>query len=418
MTSIRGTLDRGLRKQIAESVFYKTMHRLFYERLTTTGQVMFWIVILSTSVSLFSFQLKAYVLWSGLLSVCLCSIIFARLTRRRLTIDLSVPERVNHGQSFYLKYQVSNVDRRSAWDVRVRYRTPPGFIEDGQVSYIDELNPGATHCFTQHFTAMKRGAYKLDQLIQETRYPFGLWRDIKTHPNTHHLLVYPHYHPLRVFDIPVGKKYQPGGLALTSYLGDSTEFLSTRDFRLGDPIRHIHWRSWARLGKPIVKEYGEEYFCRLALIVDTAVPYENDDQCLEQSISLAAAITDYLSREEYVIDLFAAGPTLYNLQAGRSLAYLNNILDILACLEPTPPSDESFDEMVAALKAQLEGISTTILLFTDWDEPRARMLEELQHSGTTVRGFFISRDAELAGRLPETVQWLEPELIEGGLDEL
>ena len=242
--------------------------------------------------------------------------------------------------------------------------------------------------------------------------------DAKVHKAESAFLVYPKYHHLRELDIPVGRKYQPGGLALTSFLGDSTEFLSTREFRPGDPLRHIHWRSWARLGKPIVKEYGEEYFCRLALIVDTVVPEGEDDQCLEQSISLAAAITDYLSREEYVIDIFAAGPKLYYMQAGRSLAYLQNIMDILACLEPTPADDESFQVMETALLEELEGISTTILLFTDWDERRARMMDELQRGGTATRGFFISNNEEKAHRLPENVRWLQPELIDAGIDVL
>ena len=40
----------------------------------------------------------------------------------------------------------------------------------------------------------------------------------------------------------------------------------------GDPLRKIHWRSWARRGKPVVKEYQEEYFSRIALVLDTFLP--------------------------------------------------------------------------------------------------------------------------------------------------
>ena len=376
-------------RRIEKSFVYRSMHRLFHVHLTETGRLMFWLVLLSTSVSLFTFQLKAYVLWVGLLSICACSMLMSRLARKKLDIRVTVPERVRHGQSFHLELEAFNPGKRVARDLRVRYRTPSRIETVNRVDFIDELAPQKSHRFVQVLKASKRGAYQLKEVSQENCYPFGLWQDVKTHPIERNFLVYPKYSPLRELDIPVGRKYQPGGLALTSFLGDSTEFLCTRDFRLGDPLRHIHWRSWARLGKPIVKEYGEEYFCRLALIVDTVVPEGDDDRCLEQSISLAAAITDYLSREEYVIDIFAAGPKLYYLQAGRSLAYLQNIMDILACLEPTPPDDESFQEMESALKEELEGISTTILLFTDWDERRARMVDELQHSGTAIRGFLI-----------------------------
>lgn len=404
--------------RVGQSSVYKIVYRLFHVHLTDTGQLLFWMLLLSTSVSLLTFQLKAFVLWSGLISVCASSILFARLARKKLEFECLVPERVRHGQQFHLEILAKNCSRLGARDLRCRYLLPKHIEEPQPTTFLALLAPGESHRFQQRLFPLKRGAYQLTTLLQENCYPYGLWRDVKKHCSERSFLVYPKYSPLRELDIPVGRKYQPGGLALTSFLGDSTEFLCTREFRLGDPLRHIHWRSWARLGKPIVKEYGEEYFCRLALIVDTVVAQEGHDECLEQSISLAAAITDYLSREEYVIDIFAAGPKLYYLQAGRSLAYLENIMDILACLEPTPPDDDSFAEMVAALQEELEGISTTILLFTDWNEPRARLVEELHRRGTAVRGFFISNDEELAHSIPETIRWVKPELIEAGIDVL
>jgi len=407
-----------LAQRMGKSLVYRAVHNLFHVRLTETGKLLFWVLLLSTSVSLFTFQLKAYVLWSGLLSVYFISIVMSRLARAKLDVEVEAPDRVKHGQLFRIEVLARNTGKRAARDVRLRYRVPESLEAVKEVPFQDCLAPEERFLFIQQLNPKKRGAYHLKQLVQETCFPFGLWQDVKTHPIEHSFLVYPKFHPLRVLDIPVGMKYQPGGLALTSFLGDSTEFLSTREFRPGDPLRHIHWRSWARLGIPIVKEYGEEYFCRLALIVDTALPLDAEENNLEQSISLAASITDYLSREEYVIDIFAAGPKLYYLQAGRSLAYLQNILDILACLEPTPPNDESFQEMEAALKEELEGISTTILLFLDWDEKRARMVEELQQRGTSVRGFLVSNNEETAHGLPENIEWLRPELIEAGLDEL
>ena len=407
-----------LARRVERSFVYRMVWRMFHVHLTETGKLLFWVVILSTSVSLMTFHLKAYVLWCGLLSICACSMLFSRLARRKLEIEVNMPDRVRHGQEFRVEYKVDNLSKRSARDLRVRYLTPERIEVKKECEFISELPRESSYECSQTLLPNKRGAYFLKELLQENCYPYGLWRDVKVHHTEQSFLVYPKYHPLRELDIPVGRKYQPGGLALTSHLGDSTEFLSTREFRLGDPLRHIHWRSWARLGKPIVKEYGEEYFCRLALIVDTALPEGADENILEQSISLAAAITDYLSREEYVIDIFAAGPKLYYLQAGRSLAYLKNILDILACLEPTPPDDKSFQDMEEALKEELEGISTTLLLFTDWDEKRARMTEELQQRGTAIRGFLISDDEKLAQSLPHNVQWLRPELIEVGIDTL
>ncbi len=406
-----------LAKRTERQLVYRLVYHLFHFKLTATGRALFWVFLVSSAVSLFSFLLKAYIVWCGILSLCAVSIFSSRLARRPLLIEVEVPERVRCGQEFRIEIQAA-ATKRAARDVRVYTVLPSALESMNEVGFVGCLKAGDKVEFVQRVMPKKRGAYLLDHLLQENCYPFGLWRDSRRESFERTVLVYPRYEPLRELEIPVGRTYQPGGLALTSYLGDSTEFLSIREFRSGDPIRHIHWRSWARLGKPIVKEYGEEYFCRLALIVDTVLADPEKPEQLESAISLAASITDYLSRQEYVIDLFAAGPKLYYLQAGRSLAYLQNIMDVLACLEPTPANDESFLEMEVALLEEVEGISTTLLIFTDWDERRQRLLDELSSRGTAVRGFFVSDDETKALKLPENVRWLSYEMIEGGLDEI
>ena len=401
-----------------KSLIYRLFHRLFHAHLTPAGRALFWVGVLSSSLTSFNFVIKSYILWSGLFGLSVVSIIGARLARRRLKVSVTGPERVRHGQEFHLQISATNLSKWTARDQRVLYIPPERLKLVQSMEYVPSIEPDKDHVFIQTFLPQRRGAYVFSDLRQESCFPFGLWRDFKRHSQEHAVLVYPKFHKLNQIDIPVGRQYQPGGLALTSYLGDSTEFLSMRDFRPGDPIRHIHWRSWARLGKPIVKEFGEEYFCRLALIVDTVVPDPEKPEALESAISLAASVTEYLSRQEYVIDIFAAGPKLYHLQAGRSLAYLQNIMDILACLEATPPDDESFAAMERALFEEIEGISTTILVFTDWDERRSRLLEQLKERGTAILGLLVTEDQKVAERAPADVRWIRPEYIESGLDVL
>jgi len=71
-------------------------------------------------------------------------------------------------------------------------------------------------------------------------------------------------------NLPGTRKSQPGGVALSSSIGESLEFeiaarLQIRAIR----IRRIHWRSWARTGKLIVKEFQDEILCAPWLGLDT-----------------------------------------------------------------------------------------------------------------------------------------------------
>jgi uncharacterized protein (DUF58 family) len=173
-------------------------------------------------------------------------------------------------------------------------------------------------------------------------------------------------------------------------VGDSAEFVGTRDYRPGDSLRSIHWPSWARRGAPVVKEYQEEYFCRIAIVVDTFLPRRPrpaERTRFEAAISVAASIADFFSRTEHVVDVLAAGPDLYEVSAGRSLAYLENILDVLACVEPSaaPP----FKTIGPALFERLAQVTTVVAVVLDWDEAREGFLRQVHELGTAVRAVVV-----------------------------
>src|SRR5262249_59829460 len=68
---------------------------------------------------------------------------------------------------------------------------------------------------------------------------------------------------------PLGRRYQPGGVALASKTGESMELIGVRPYRAGDVVRDLHAKSSARLGFPVVREYVQEYFTRIGVVLDT-----------------------------------------------------------------------------------------------------------------------------------------------------
>jgi len=80
---------------------------------------------------------------------------------------------------------------------------------------------------------------------------------------------------------------------------------------------------------------------------------------------VVASVADFFSRSDYIVDIFAAGPDIYEVSAGRSLAYLENILDVLACLEPC--SEAAFDVVGPALFEKLGQITSVVAVVQDWD---------------------------------------------------
>jgi len=204
------------------------------------------------------------------------------------------------------------------------------------------------------------------------------------------VLAYPRYFTLEDLPLPMGRRYQPGGIPLASEVGDSLEFVGTREYREGDPLRKIHWRSWARLGRPVVREYQEEYFSRIALVLDTFLPKRprpRERARFEAAISTLASVAEHFSRSEEVVDILAAGPDLYEVSTGRSLGSLDNVLDVLACLEPSaaPP----FESIGPPLFERLERLTSVVAVMLEWDDAREAFLRRVRAMGVSVRVLLV-----------------------------
>lgn len=392
----------------------------FMDRLTDSGRILLLMGTFVTAASAVTLAAKMYFIFCILAATALLSIPLARLARVPLKIDLWLPERTTCGATMEARLTVQNSTRRHAVDL--------GFALDGlpeqlQATTIREpaIPPGERKEYSLKLQVERRGYYQIRGIKQETWFPFGVWRDLKLHHQPHTILAYPGFTPLVALDIPVGLRYQPGGVALSSNVGQSTEFLGVRDFRPGDSIRNIHWKSWGRVGEPVVKEFQEEFFCKIALVLDTFVPEGQEEAYradFEATLSMAAAVADHLSQTEYIVDLFAAGPDLYTLEAGRNLAHLENVLDVLACLEPS--FEKPFERVAPVLTEHLNTITTVIFLMLDWDEARERMARNVRDLGPAVKTVLI-RDSQPTldpAGADEEIVTLTPAQVRKGVDRL
>ena len=181
-----------------------------------------------------------------------------------------------------------------------------------------------------------------------------------------------------------------------------------------------------------MREFHEEYYCRIALILDTYIPRPGGRYSdflrgsppegypeLESGISLAAAVADSLAATEHLIDIFAAGPELHVFRAGRQIAHFDNVLEILASVEPCHTN--TFDKVGPAVAEELHSITTAICIFLDWDASRESMVRTIIDAGCQLK-LIIIRDDDTALPLPSDlgdVRLLSPKIImAGGVDHL
>jgi uncharacterized protein (DUF58 family) len=390
--------------------------RIYAQRLTPAGRWFVAVTAVFIGYGGISLELQGYVPAGYCALIWFVAAMAMLLYRPRVTLSAIWPHRVCAGETLQVDVEVQQLGRlRGADLVVLPHRLPPAIDAvppDGVL--LSDLNRRQSVTVRIGLACNHRGSFILRGFRVETGFPFGILRAWRTFPQEHAMLVYPKFFPLSHLSIPTGRAYQPGGVALVSQMGESFEYLGNREYREGDNVRDIDWRATARSSKPIVREWVEEYMLRAAVILDTHVPKkmgakltQQRRDAFERAVSIAAAVSDYMARQDYLLDIFAAGPNLYHLTAGRSLAYLDQILDILACVNENPA--EPFDVIEPQISELLGRLSTVICVFLDWNDTRRDFVHRLRSQGVAVKVIVCregkctldpSDETELSGEIP------------------
>lgn len=235
---------------------------------------------------------------------------------------------------------------------------------------------------------LQRGVLRLNGVTLARPDPLGLFRAFRRVSAPQTVLILPKRYLLPPLALPGALKYQQGGVALAANVGRSEEFVALRDYRRGDPLRHIHWRSWARTGQPIVKEFEDEFFVRHALVLDTFTG-EPHSEILEEAVSLAASFACTVPTQESLLDLLFVGAESYCVTAGRGLAHADRMLEILAAVRGC--ADKPFTALERLVIAHVPVVSGCICVLQNWDEARRKFVEKLRALGVPAMVFVIAR---------------------------
>jgi len=292
-------------------------------------------------------------------------------------------------------------------------------VQEAAVPAIPPLAEMEVHA---ELMPLRRGVLRFYGITLARPDPLGLVRGFARVRLPQTALILPRRYPLPAIALPGTMKYQAGGVVLASNVGQSDEFVALRDYRHGDPPRHIHWRSWAKAGKPVVKEFEDEFFVRHALVLDTFSEHPTSE-LFEEAVSVAASFVCSVRTQESLLDLLFVGPDSYCLTAGRGLARSEQMLELLASVQACRDGDfRSLEELVLD---HVQAVSGCICVLLRWDKQRQDFVEKLRGLGVPVLILIVAlpgdNDRITPGPMrddPERFHVLELGRIEAGLGRL
>jgi uncharacterized protein (DUF58 family) len=170
----------------------------------------------------------------------------------------------------------------------------------------------------------RRGPVSLGPWVLERVDPWGLMRRRVGAVEGVALLVVPRVRPVSLASLPS---------ALADFGGSAemgtTTFATLREYVIGDELRHVHWRSSAKTGKLMMRQYVDITRPRITLVlVAEERAYTSADE-FEEAVDFIASLAAVASSSGLDVEVVTTSGERASHGGGRSTA----VLDLLALVE-------------------------------------------------------------------------------------
>ncbi|HVK89462.1 MAG TPA: DUF58 domain-containing protein [Kofleriaceae bacterium] len=314
-----------------------------------------------------------YLLLGWLLSFIIASGILSEMTLKKLRVERRPPPRIYAGEPFLMEVTIHNAKpNRASFSIEVEDLTGKTPID--KRCYFLKIPAGKHQRTSYRHTFARRGAYTLTGYRLATKFPFALFRKSRDVDAPLELIVYP---PRVAVPRPPPRTLTRGE-ASAHRLGRRGEFFGLRERRSGDDHRDVHWRSSARTGRLLVREYEAELARKVVIGVDNALPETVRDAVtdgaltpadeaqvasIERAIAVAASLAAVYLEAGWTVELCARG---CHIPAGHGRVQEAKLARTLALL-PYVSDDVAF----AALPPRVESVLVTPSAVTAAGRPQA-----------------------------------------------
>jgi uncharacterized protein (DUF58 family) len=278
-----------------------------------------------------------------LLGLLWLSTSLSRQVLRGLEVRRRLPHNVCAGDLVLVDIEIANTRRRLAsWGLAIEeqiHRENGGGGEAAIRSslYFPHVPAGAARRRIHRGRLPRRGRYYFAPLAISTGFPFGFFRRTVVLGGTDALMVYPRLGQLtprwlkRRHDAFEGSRRREHRQGLAA-----DEFYGVRPWRTGDQRRHVHWRSTARRGTLVVRQFERHHNRDVAVVLELwepAQPREEHRENVELAVSFAATVIADTCRRGGNVLLAATADEVDGLRGPGSIALMHEAMTQLAVAE-------------------------------------------------------------------------------------
>ncbi len=194
------------------------------------------------------------------------------------------------------------------------------------------LDPGRRERLQWDFRPGRRGRETLYLRGLVSRYPFGFLKKTIRDSFTREVIVWPERIPYQFFGDKAGRRWLYGHHRRK---GEGVQLVNLREYRHGDPLRHIHWKASAKMRRLHVRETEQEHHQAFALWIDPSPNLWLEAGQFERMCSFAASLAEDLYQHDQLRTFQVAGRDPLRVSTQEDLF---GVLDQLGSLEAAVPA--------------------------------------------------------------------------------
>jgi len=319
--------------------------------------------------------------------------------RYKLSLVRSVsPQVVPAGQPARVRLTLRNDGRMPTGALRIEEHVP--YALGGRPRFVVEgIEHGWRGSVEYPVRAETRGRYELGPMTVRVGDPFGLVELARAFRTTTPLVVTPRTVPLAPIPL-TGSLTGSGDQRPRAFAGGSAEDVTVREYRRGDDLRRVHWRSSAKIGELMVRREEQPWQTRATVFLDNRIGAHRGEglaSSLETAVSVAASVAMHLAGRGYTVRLVTAGgeDPATSWQRDDTEVTAGRLLEALAMIEPLP--NTTLD--TGWLRDQGAG-ALTMAVLGGLSGPDLAVMRRVQHHAGASLAIALDVDAWGVTKLP------------------
>lgn len=282
------------------------------------------------------------------ITLILCALFLIGRTEYDVALDLA-RTRVVVGERAVGALTLANPSTRAILPSRVVLPVGSGRGEFG----IQRLAPGEKSEELFAIPTQRRGVVKVGPVSVVRGDPLGLFERAHRRDEPVDLFVHP---KTVLFDgQSLGFLRDLEGLPAADLSRDDVSFHALNEYQPGDDLRHVHWRSTARTGVMMVRQYEETRRSHFVIGLSSSIADYAADQDFELAISAAGSVGLRAIRDSQRVDMRVQGREL-RTGTGKQL------LDSLAAVEHSKPREGGLSDLSGVIAATMPLASVVVLV--------------------------------------------------------